>query len=130
MLIDGLSAEFGTSFEKGASVVFVLSEYDCEICIRSISNWLDNIEAYEKQTNSAIGIRALVYTPHDKIENQAIEKIFFENPAMPVKITQEAMIFALLAKEYSMSKLPAGILIREGKIVYIRSVNAEFFSFD
>lgn len=52
--------------DQGETVIFLLSELDCEVCIESIFDWLSDI----KQTKPSTTIKGLFYSP----DNYAFSK--------------------------------------------------------
>lgn len=96
-------------------VFYVVSEYDCDLCIGHIPDWAEN---YSMEETKQIGI----YFRSPSKESRFDSTILLSKELISWNITTDIQLYELLGKNYPEIKAPYVIEIFQSKLVSVRTL--------
>lgn len=105
------------------SVVFLMTEYDCEVCVNSLRPWLDQIKRIQPNI-PLFGI----YFQKRMSETSIFSKTIMETgDRIKWTVSDDVELFSYLSSKYPNYKFPLALKFEKGEIRYIKEVNVDVF---
>lgn len=109
-------------YNKDSLICYIVTEYDCNLCIESIYRWHEDVKKYPQLTQSGI-----IYVKNkDEIIDSVVVRLNLPDD-INWHITSEVSLFELLAEKFPAVKSPRAVGVFNGKITFVKSINIESF---
>lgn len=114
-VLDLLKLFSAQSEPQATQVFYIVSEYDCDLCIGQIPDWAEN---YSMEETKQIGI----YFRSPSKESRFDSTELLSKELISWNITTDIQLYELLGKNYPEVKAPYVIEIFQSKIVSVRTL--------
>ena len=103
-------------------ICYIVTEYDCSLCIESIYLWQKDVEGKSNLFQGGI-----IYVNNDNESINSVTKRLKLPDGINWHITSDAEFFEFLAKKFPNVKPPRVIYVTDGKIGFVKSINLSSF---